>query len=66
MSDKAKPISTTELTAQVSRVVNEVAFGGETFTVLRHGKPVAVVMPVADAERIRKFNAEKPSKKQGK
>lgn len=47
-----------EAKASLSAVV-DAAQRGEATTITRHGKPAAVVVPVADAERI--YQSKRPS-----
>lgn len=57
---KPVEIPLAEARAQFSRLVERVHFGGERFLVLRHGRPFAAVVPVADLEQ---EQARKPKPK---
>lgn len=46
------PLSVTDARSQLADLVNRVAYGGERFTLTRHGRAMAVLVPVSDAERI--------------
>lgn len=50
-------VTLTEAKAKLSELVSRVHFGGETLTITRKGKPVAVVLPV--------FPAGEPGKEEG-
>lgn len=46
------PLTVTDARAQLADLVNRVAYGGERFTLTRHGRAMAVLVPVSDAARI--------------
>jgi prevent-host-death family protein len=46
-------ISVTDARGQLADLVNRVSYTGEHVTLTRHGRPMAVLVPVADAERLR-------------
>ncbi|MHB1739369.1 MAG: type II toxin-antitoxin system Phd/YefM family antitoxin [Actinomycetes bacterium] len=54
-------VSVTDARGQLADLVNRVAYTGEQVTLTRHGRPVAVLVSVADAERARGALAEEPS-----
>jgi prevent-host-death family protein len=45
-----KTLDADNLRRQVLEALNKVAYAGERITINRHGKPVAVLVPVEDAE----------------
>ena len=44
-----KPLSVSEARDKLAEVIGQVQYGGERVTISRRGKPVAVVVSVADA-----------------
>lgn len=44
-----KPLSVSEARDKLAEVIGRVQYGGERVTISRRGKPVAVVVSVADA-----------------
>lgn len=51
-------ISTAEARRNMADVVNRAAYGGERFVVTRHGRELAAIVPLDDAnllERVRRF-----------
>jgi prevent-host-death family protein len=46
-------VSVTDAREQLADLVNRVAYTGERVTLTRHGRPMAVLVSVADAERAR-------------
>ena len=44
-----KPLSVSEARDKLAEVIGRVRYGGERVTISRRGKPVAVVVSVADA-----------------
>ena len=51
MEDKTMAqVDTVKLRAEMSEVVNRVAFGKERVTLMRRGKALAVLMPMEDAQ----------------
>lgn len=54
-------VSVTDARGQLADLVNRVAYTGEQVTLTRHGRPVAVLVSVADAERARGALGEEPS-----
>jgi prevent-host-death family protein len=46
-------ISVTDARGQLADLVNRVSYTGEHITLTRHGRPMAVLVPVPDAERVR-------------
>ncbi|MBX4955905.1 type II toxin-antitoxin system Phd/YefM family antitoxin [Rhizobium lentis] len=50
------PVSLAEATAHLSELLNRVE-AGETVEILRHGKPVAQLVPVNDVERLKALTA---------
>lgn len=44
--DEAKPIGLAEAKTSFSNIVQRVETGGETFLVMRYGKPVAQIAPL--------------------
>lgn len=44
-----KPLSVSEARDKLAEVIEQVQYGGERVTISRRGKPVAVVVSVADA-----------------
>ena len=53
-------VSVTDARGQLADLVNRVAYTGEQVTLTRHGRPMAVLVSVADAERARGALDEKP------
>lgn len=53
-------VSVTDARGQLADLVNRVAYTGEQVTLTRHGRPVAVLVSVADAERARGLFGEEP------
>ena len=49
-TDQVKEIPVTQARAVLAELVNEVAYGRERITFTRHGKPLAVLVSVAEAE----------------
>lgn len=45
-------MTTTELADMLAEVLGRVAYGGSRYTVTRHGKPLAVIVSVEDAEHL--------------
>jgi len=54
-------VSVTDARGQLADLVNRVAYTGEQVTLTRHGRPVAVLVSVADAERARGAAGEEPT-----
>lgn len=52
MSSESR-VSVTDARSQLAELVNRVAYTGEQVTLTRHGRPMAVLVPVADAQRAR-------------
>jgi len=50
-------VDTVQLRAQLSDVVNRVAFGKERVLLKRRGKDLAVLVPVEDAKRLEELEA---------
>ena len=46
-------LSTMQARDRLSELVNQVAYGKERVTITRRGKPLAVLVPMEDAELIR-------------
>lgn len=46
-------VSVTDAREQLADLVNRVAYTGERITLTRHGRPMAVLVSVADADRVR-------------
>ncbi len=51
-------ISVTDARSQLADLVNRVAYTGEQVTLTRHGRPMAVLVSVADAGRARSNSEE--------
>lgn len=49
----SRVLSVSDARAQLAELVNLVAYGGEQITLTRHGRAVAVLVSVADAETAR-------------
>ena len=45
-----KTLEASQLRQSIADALNKVAYAGERITISRHGKPVAVLVPVEDAE----------------
>lgn len=43
-------VEATELRSGLSETINQVAYGKERVTITRHGKAVAVLVPIEDAQ----------------
>jgi prevent-host-death family protein len=52
MSDEMT-MSVTDARTQLAELVNRVAYSGQQITLTRHGRPIAVLVSVADAEQAR-------------
>jgi prevent-host-death family protein len=52
MSDEMT-MSVTDARTQLAELVNRVAYSGQQITLTRHGRPMAVLVSVADAEQAR-------------
>lgn len=61
MSANATPadptLSVTDARARIAEVVGRAEHGGQRTVLLRHGRPAAAVVPVADLERLRALDA---------
>jgi prevent-host-death family protein len=50
-----KTINATEAARAFSEIINSVKYNGESYTIIRGGKPAAVIMPVKEAAHGRKL-----------
>ncbi len=48
-------IPVTEARGQLTELVNRVAYSGDHITLTRHGRPMAVLVSVSDAQRAREI-----------
>lgn len=47
-----KPISASELRETISDRLSEIGYGKQRFVVERHGKPIAALVTIEDADRL--------------
>jgi len=47
MGDMAKTITATEAVRRFSEILNSIKYRGEEFTIVRSGKPIALMSPVS-------------------
>lgn len=46
---KLRSVAATQFKAECLRLIDEIGASGESLTITRHGKPVAVISPVREA-----------------
>jgi len=51
-------LSTSNIRKEISEAINRVQYNKERITVNRHGKKVAVLVPVEDVERLERMEEE--------
>jgi prevent-host-death family protein len=56
-------LSISEARDTLAEIVNRVAYQGERVVLHRHGKPVAVLVPAADLERLSALETQKPPRR---
>jgi prevent-host-death family protein len=54
-----KSITVSDLRKHMNEVLNRVKFGGERIIIVRHGKPVAVIVPLKDFEVLEKLKNDR-------
>jgi prevent-host-death family protein len=57
-----KTIEASQLRQEISTALNTVAFGGERIAINRHGKRVAVLVPIEDLERLEAWEEQQDVK----
>jgi prevent-host-death family protein len=57
----AYEIPVTQARAEFADLVNRVAYGGERVVVTRHGKPIVVLVPTSDLDRLEQDEQQQPA-----
>jgi len=58
-------VNVTELRKRFADVVSRVAYGKERVTIAKHGRRVAVIMPVEDADYLERLEDERDAHEAG-